>query len=110
MQSLRFALMVACTLAMGSIAGACNALDESAPEEGGDIETLENEQSDHQSPTSKDDTQDVNGAGQCCKWKCYGSGTTWIDPHISSGCNGYASSWCHYYLNGLNDAWWGSCS
>lgn len=108
MSTFKFALMVSCTIAAGSFASACNDVDETAPEEDHLIEVLKSDGGEFQPPSTRDDTQEVNGAGQCCNWIC-NNGGWYVNWYVTSGCTGYASSHCSASRGGLWDAWWGSC-
>ncbi len=57
-------------------------------------------------------TQQVNGAHQCCKWRCNNPGDHY-DAGVTQDCHAFAVTWCHsrgYIWGDKGDAWWGTCT
>lgn len=115
MKRLRFVMVMFCAVTVGVPVSACNDVGESTSEEDRLIQVLEAEGGKLAGETfpasSKDDTQETNGAGQCCWGHCNNSGA-FYNPYVSSGCRDWVVNVCHsagLAFNPNGDAWWGGC-
>jgi hypothetical protein len=116
MKSFKLTLMTFVMIAAATATSACSEVETSTPAEAQLRSVLETEGAQYVDDletalSTKDGTQDANGAGQCCWGHCNNS-NAFYSPTLSSGCRDWVVAVCHnsgLAFNPSGDAWWGTC-